>query len=498
MLCRAACATLQGDQTSSSGSAGNHTIAQSVECRVSWLRELDLSCPSLRRPPGKPPRSTNDEAHMVLEPCTKEGQLSKLRRTLSGYVFRTHTRNSFQDLDQFKMPYELPQSYTRQEWPELDTTDLAIALKPPSGALARLEPATVLLVANFCTSASRHALRCSAMWLRRLIPASQDDRLEYIADIRAERLCSTCSTSRETDGRTLRRYWCMPCQKEHPETLFSRSSLSMFLRPTHHTCIGREASIKLCAHKQLVWAELRAYHKRFDNMDPPIIKCEDSSHHRKTWEDAGVPFSMREALKPKAILQNDGKTLICIIEWALPILTLDQGQPVKRPLIQHALDQVVGTPDASYICPHVQLDDSRLVDLHDTVGCVILKYSKIHDRPYVLGPRFDRVERCGPLENRWPFVNRCCQPASQRTRCHSPQCDTTFILHRWLRPDGKTEVLVNCRRVIPVDKCPNSPQWLVSLDPASYIKSERSRHKTWCECRNCRTNHFLDPLLYQE
>lgn len=295
--------------------------------------------------------------------------------------------------------------------------------------------------------------------------------------------------------------WCSGCGKQHPLLFFS--AVQRGIASAHRICIGREGSIRVCAHEAVTWPDVEAANAKApeaSTANRTVKKCRDASHrpmHVPGWQ-----------CKPKFTLFASLPT-DALVHWTNPAFDIDPTVPIKKEHIRDYLTarkQIFGHA----LCPHVELGDGQLLLPFEHNQCVCFEATQAGDavssRPYEplshscgIYP-WEQCCRCIAVKK--PSQGGCFSSSNKYSRvleddCHHYICAECSTSYSWIR-DTLNRVYLRISRHICLKEGPSSLGWLSGMDPESYgiAQDEQLRHVAWCVDAQCSTRSRWSRLLY--
>ncbi|KAI1382984.1 uncharacterized protein F4822DRAFT_88805 [Hypoxylon trugodes] len=317
------------------------------------------------------------------------------------------------------------------------------------------------------------------------------------------RLCIPCRAWKDTElldymlNWLKKPTWCSGCKKNHPLIFFSAAQRAT--SSTKRICIGREASIKLCSHEALTWADLEKASAKFGGLkgDERIRiekKCMHRSH-RSTRNKAGSLDLPEIAIS---------STRIISLHWRSPAFDLDPTVPVTKDQIRNYLASRKSIFEHA-LCPHVKLDDGQLLLPFEQNQCACF------DGPQAVGHvpahlhRHKSWEKCCRCRaaNKPHLQGQFLPPETGAgntlywgdSLCHTYECSECRAEYSWFR-DDTCRVYLRAHRH-PFGRTPTSKTWLTHLDPESWgiTEDEKLKHVVWCPDSKCATRSRWSRLL---
>ncbi|KAK3945905.1 hypothetical protein QBC46DRAFT_336073 [Diplogelasinospora grovesii] len=343
-----------------------------------------------------------------------------------------------------------------------------------------------------------------------------------------QQLCADCRASHESGrgAETVRRFatetmWCSGCRESHSLDFFSAKQRDT-VPASQRICIGREGTVLLCAHRALTALSC-------DEEDDPApawssLICTHRSHRSPRIQAPYIDYVLPECSF------RDGSGIFA--SWTSPAFDLDPAIPVTK---QHLRDYLTTTARTHrgrvfdhVLCPHVALDDGRLLLPFEPSQCVCFEDPASSSSSSSSGRQVhaSRNHDCGLAKRPWQKCCRCRAAEEPRDRrgyflpdevpdspfthplfrtsihgrhkyaCPEPECGAVYS---WFRGVSRGSLRVYLRATRRIrDASPTSYEWLVNVDPDSWgaAGDEEFRHLTWCPEPQCGLYRPSRPFSY--
>ena len=294
--------------------------------------------------------------------------------------------------------------------------------------------------------------------------------------LRKDLFCSQCLDARKDQSFVVRKgnemfhssLFCHGCLEAHPRGLFSAKQRSSPRR----ICIGREGYISLCSHKTLTWTEFEEFQNAWRSGSQTCIKCDHCPH----------PYS-----------QSSRGHVGVVNLWGSPYITTKVPVFKIDPRRELTIDDMKRickfsrnlSAANSTFCPHIRLDDNKLLTAFKPPGCVCLQSNMNREQIQL------RARECGEIDSF--CLDKANEDPSRAghllldTDSHELRCDQCRAFYSWSR-DGSS-VFVSRQNYFLAKQTPTSKYWLQALNPMSWsvIDDEETKHSWWCSDTNCFT-----------
>ncbi|KAK8113243.1 hypothetical protein PG984_013769 [Apiospora sp. TS-2023a] len=281
-------------------------------------------------------------------------------------------------------------------------------------------------------------------------------KLAYCQALWRNRMCNDCAELRSDPDvyqRAVDRMYtpikCSGCWTRHPAFLFS--ILERQKKANQRVCIGREGHVRLCAHKTINWEDIEKIFDKYledlrnDKYDPKYLQkiaCSDCS--LRGWNVAATfPWEGEWTL----FRRMD----ICHKPEDTP--ATNRGYTKDGP---KCVENMLGWKPSLGSCVHYG-------DLKSELMPALLQEEEEQKRRYRVGKKDCTIHH-----------------DKTEVTCLMPECNFS------VQVDESGKVPIGATDRILVD-FPVDPDWLVALDPQSYLRGpdELTRGLMWCRDPNC-------------